>query len=148
MTDVKKPQPVQEQAVYHFGAPTSRLSVMKTDPAFHYHWINDYPGRVEYAQAGGYVFVEKGEVTLQPGVTPVDSEVGSKVSAVVGRNEDGTPLRAYLMKIPLERYEAGQRALQRQSDEWDKSIRRGRAGGGEDENFYTPKGTSISMTRD
>jgi hypothetical protein len=142
-------KPIADADVYHFGVPQSRLTVFNKDPNFYYYWVNDYPGRVQFAQSGGYVFVLKGDPeTCAPGVAPIDSEVGSQVSTVVGVNNDGSPLKAYLMKVPMERWEAGQRILQGHNDKQDAAIQRGKTTGKEDKNFYVPKGSPISMDRD
>lgn len=96
-------------------------------PGFHVHWINDYPGRVEQAQDGGYEFVAREEVRLnERGPTPTDTDLGSRVSMVVGSNGDGTPLRAYAMKIKNEWYEEDQKVLQNRNNQIDESIRRGK----------------------
>jgi hypothetical protein len=95
-------------------------------PGYHVHWINDYPGRVEQAQDGGYEFVDRSEVKMNDrGPTPTDSDLGTRVSMVVGRNEDGTALRAYAMKIKQEWYDEDQAAIQAHNDKIEKSIRRG-----------------------
>ena len=145
-TEVERKVEEAPRERFHFGVPQSKLGVMNPDKNYHYHWINDTPGRIDMAQAGGYQFVPKGEVTLLPGVVSKDSDLGDRVSAVVGRNEDGTPLRAYLMKIRLEWYEESQALLQAKSDATDKAIRAGRTSGQEDGNFYIPKGQPIKMS--
>lgn len=131
---------------FHFGVPQAKLQpACELDPAFHYHWINDIPGRVEMALASGYQFVVKTEITLTPGVVPRDSDPGSHVSAIVGSQEGGDPLRAYLMKIPLELYEESQGIIQQRIDRVDEAIRQGKTSGQEDKNFYVPKGSPIRM---
>jgi len=96
-------------------------------PGYHVHWINDYPGRLEQAQEGGYEFVTRTEVRLNDkGPTPTDTDLGTRVSMVVGRNEDGSPLRAYAMKIKNEWFDEDQKALAAHNDQIDRSIRAGR----------------------
>lgn len=96
-------------------------------PGFHVHWINDYPGRLEQAQDGGYEFVDRAEVRLNDrGVSPTDSDLGSRVSMVVGANADGTPLRAYAMKIKQEWYDEDQATIAARNDQIDHAIRRGK----------------------
>lgn len=130
---------------YHFGLPQGKLQVWNQDPEYHYHWINDTPGRVEMALASGYEFVSKGSITLLPGVTPKDSDPGERVSTVVGSLENSAALRAYLMRTPLALYEENQRKLQERSDAMDTAIRSGRTTGQEGGNFYVPSGTPIRM---
>lgn len=123
---------------FHFGMPQSKLAVYRQEEGYHYHWINDLPGRLELAEASGYQFVLREDVQLQPGVTPRNSDSGSKVSQIVGRGEDGQPLRAYLMRIPQEMYEESQAFVQAQLDKTENAIRRGRTTGQEDGSFYQP----------
>lgn len=130
---------------YAFGVPQSKLQPTDLDPAYHYHWINDTPGRVEQALAGGYEHVSKSEVTLMPGVVSKDSSLGDKVSATVGTQENGQPLTAYLMKINREWYEESQAMIQQRVDGVDRAIRSGKTSGQEDGNFYVPKGNPIKI---
>jgi hypothetical protein len=100
------------------------------------------------AMASGYEFVTKGEVTLIPGVVPKDSDPGSRVSAIVGSLEDNIPLRAYLMRTPMEFWKENQKRLQDRVDASEAAIKRGKTSGQEDRNFYTPKGAPIKLSHD
>jgi len=135
-----------ERERFNFGTAQAKLPVGGTDPNYHYHWANDTPGRIQLFQAAGYLFVRKGEITLQPGVTPRDGDLGDQVSAIVGRNEDGTPLRAFLMKKLLVHYMADQRKGQERPDAIDAAIRAGKTT--QDTNnraFYIPTDAPIRM---
>ena len=97
----------------------------------HAHWVNDYPGRVLQAQDAGYLFVDKAEAAitsgdLAGGSIGVGSDMGSRVSQVVGKNEDGSPLRAYLMKIPNQYYEEDQRDSQARVDNIHSAMKDGK----------------------
>lgn len=133
---------------FQFGSAQAKLPVAGTSPNFHYHWANDYPGRIQLFEAAGYMFVKKGEVTLLPGVTPRDNELGDRVSAIVGRNDDGSPLKAYLMKKAMHLYLEDQKRGQERPDAIDAAIKSGRitddTRGG---SFYVPKGSPIKMSR-
>lgn len=131
---------------FHFGLPQSKLQVWNQDPAYHYHWVNDTPGRIEMALASGYDFVNRDDVTLLPGVTPRNSDAGSKISAIVGSQESNEPLRAYLMRTPLALYEENQSLLQGQVNATEDAIRKGKTTGQEGSSFYVPKGAPIRMT--
>ena len=98
-----------------FNGTTGKLSLNSAslDPAFHYHWINDTPGRVAQAEANGYQFV-------------LADEVGSEVVRLVGVQESGEPLKSYLMKIKMEWYMEDQAALQGKLDKVDSAIKSGR----------------------
>jgi hypothetical protein len=84
---------------------------------YHLHWVNDSAGRIQEAQRGGYTFVEPKEVQA------VDD--GTQVKRLVGRNEDGSALYAYLMKIEMDFYHEDQATIQREVDRFDTAIKRG-----------------------
>lgn len=99
-------------------------------PGKRMRWINDTAdGRVQHAQDGGYAFVNgDGKEKIGDGQNG-NSDMGSRVSRVVGTKEDGTPLRAYLMAIDEEFYKEDQAAKQKEVDEIDAQIRSGSVGG-------------------
>lgn len=129
-----------------FGVPQSRLTVANPDPSFVYRWVNDDGrGRIDRALAGGYEFAPSVGQKVGSGSADGNSDVGSKVSRIVGTQEGGAGMRAYLMRIPRELYDQDQRAKQAQVDEVDKAIRRGDAHKSGDDKRYIPKeGTSVS----
>lgn len=99
-------------------------------PGYHVHWINDYPGRVAAAVQGGYQFVEQSEALItMPDLagTPVGTgtDLGTRVSIVVGRTQEGGPLRAYLMKIKEEWFKEDQRDGQAKVDAVHEALRHG-----------------------
>lgn len=100
-----------------FGVSRTKLEVPMHIEGYHLHWINDTAGRVIEAQNGGYTFVEPKEVGAP--------ESGSQIKRLVGRNEDGSAMYAYLMKIEQRFYEEDQAALKRENDKFDTAIRRG-----------------------
>lgn len=110
-------------------------------PGWHLHWFNDEEGRVERAVAAGYQFVERGEVLLSPsnfsdGGLGSGTDMGSRVSQIVGAARGGGPLRAYLMKIHEALFAEDQESLQRQVDDIDNSIRYGHLGETAGDNRY------------
>ena len=99
-------------------------------PGFHCHWINDYTGRIMQAQQAGYSFVSQKEAVLvSPDIAGTQlgagTDLGSRVSIVVGGAEDGSPLRAYLMKLPLEFYNADQSKMNKHVDDIHDAMRQG-----------------------
>lgn len=100
-----------------FGVARTKLDVPMHIEGYHLHWINDSAGRVMEAQRGGYTFVEPKEVGA------VDT--GTQIKRLVGRDEGGEPLYAYLMKIELEYYLADQKLIQDENERFDNAIRRG-----------------------
>jgi len=112
------------------SVPRAKLSSPDL-PGFHTHWMNDYPGRLEQAIQAGYEFVSRDEaVLISPDLAgdPVGSgtDLGSRVSLVVGEDKAGNPLRAYLMKIRLEWFQQDQADSQARVNEIDRTIRQGR----------------------
>lgn len=138
----------QPRARIPFGVPRSKLAVLGEIPGFHMQWINDVGGRIEEAQAGGYEFVSKSEIHLAPGasVTPVNSDLGDRVSMVVGTmKQTGASLRAYLMKIRNEYKNEDRKILSDRRELRMASIKRGRAVD-VDDNFYIPSGSPIKIS--
>jgi hypothetical protein len=117
--------------------PKAKLAVPEIE-GYHLHWINDYAGRVAQAVQGGYDFVteEEGMVNSFSLGTASDlsgnTDLGSRVSVVVGKNEDGSPLRAYLMKIRNEWFTEDQAVGQDRVNAVDQQIRRGQVGAEKD----------------
>lgn len=106
------------------GVPRMKLDATPI-PGFHLHWINDYAGRVQEAQRGGYEFVHASETQLNDFVTPGNADVGSLVKKLVGKDDNGGALYAYLMKIDESLWLEDQKELQRKNEMVDESIRRG-----------------------
>src|SRR5512135_578540 len=106
------------------GVPRKKLEA-KPIEGYHLHWVNDYPGRVIEALAGGYQFVEYSETEINDFVTPGNSDLGTRVKRQVGKNENGDALFAYLMKIEENLWKQDQEELQQRNNKVDEAIRRG-----------------------
>ena len=121
------------------SVPKAKLSVPEI-AGYHLHWINDYAGRVAQAHQGGYEFVSEEEALVNSFSLGTASDLsgntdmGSRVSVVVGKNEDGTALRAYLMKIRNEWFVEDQAVAQERVEAVDQQIKRGRVGSEADKN--------------
>lgn len=88
-------------------------------------WINDYDGRLQNAQDGGYEFVQN-EAVKQIGDADIDNEnrdMGARVSRVVDKT---TGQRAYLMEIKEEFYQEDQKTKVKKVEETDRRIRKGK----------------------
>lgn len=107
------------------GVPRSKLSVQGMEEGYVYRWFNDHGGRIQQATQAGYEFAK--DVTAGD-TGERNSDIGSKVSQLVGAKEDGSPLRAYLMRIKREWYLEDQTAKQADINETDESIRHGQIG--------------------
>jgi len=89
-------------------------------------WINDHPGRLLAAQEGSYQFVEDPNVVVGEEPLSGRDNLETKVSRVVGKKEDGTPLKAYLMVIDKDIYDEDQREKQKINDEIMSQIDKGK----------------------
>lgn len=87
--------------------PWARLSHPNL-PGYFCYWFNDVPGRLHRAKQAGYVHVSRQEVPFfgDRDNDPSQKEgLGDYVSTVVGQYDNGTPIYAYLMKIPQQIYD-------------------------------------------
>lgn len=136
---------IEEQAVRRIpmSAPQAKLATPSI-PGFHLHWMNDVPGRLAQAKQGGYEFVLPEETQVNSRDLAGDStlsgstDMGTRVSVVVGQDEHGNPLRAYLMKIREEWYKQDQADQQNRVDDIDMAMRQGKqsTGGADATNRY------------
>jgi hypothetical protein len=125
------------------GVARSKLTVAGR-PGYVRRWINDYDGRLQNAQEGGYEFVLN-ENVKQIGDQDIDNEnrdLGARVSRVVDKT---TGQRAYLMEIKADFYEEDQRSKVAKVEETDRRIRKGKLE--EVEESYIPdQGRGIQIT--
>jgi len=135
-----------------FSANRTRLEVRFKDKDFHKkffsRWFNDQDGRVERAEDAGYQFVTPDEVVGvgQREVHSGNTDLGSKVSRVVGRMEGNIPVRAVLMKLPMSLHKQDQALKEERNKLVDKAIRAGKAGGAEIGNKYGTVTTDVQDT--
>lgn len=108
-----------------FGAAELRLDYPKR-PGYRRYWFNDVRGRLVRAEKAGYAKV-------------VDDETGQPVSAIVGKDENGRELRAYLYEIPEQWYFEDMGIQQDALGERLREIREGASGPGADEKRYVPQ---------
>lgn len=132
------------------GTFRSKLAVdAKLFPDHQLRWMNDELNRLAYSIDGGYEFVRKDELqgtdVGDRDVHAGNSDLGTKVSQLVGTKEDGSPLTSYLMKIPKEFYKEDQEEKQKLIAENEEAIFRGQHDdAGESETRYVPaEGMSI-----
>lgn len=104
-------------------------------PGYVGRWINDVPGRLQQAEAGGYTYV--GDDTGAK-----STELGARVAQHVG---GGT--KAYLMEIPEEYYAEDQQAKQKRVNDIEQQIRLGAAERQPGDGRYVPQG-GIEIKRD
>lgn len=85
-------------------------------------WINDEVGRIDQALEGGYQLVRNPNSENAGEEDLVTNSMGDSVNTHVGVDEEGRPVRAYLMIIDKDLYKEDQDHKQRQLDELDRSI--------------------------
>jgi len=115
-----------------FGAPGAKLT-SPDDPNYKFRFFNDNwrhdPNRIMRAQRAGYEVVEGWE------------------SPPAGTNEDGSGIRAVLMKLPKDLYDADQALKQKEIDKVDQEIHRGDLNSKASDKRYVPKnGIKISTS--
>lgn len=121
-----------------FGQFTQKL-VLPERPGYKRHWFNDYPGRVEDAEANGW--------------THVRDKQRKEVKRVVGSQRSGGPLLAYAMEIPRVFWDEDMRRrheiAQARMDQIRKqpiSAQAGMAAKSDLDKFYNPKGTEPALS--
>jgi hypothetical protein len=158
MSDATKQNPANETKVsaipegyIPMSAPVQRLQVPEKEGFVRYWFRGDY-NRLARAQQAGYRFVDQSEVrvnNLDVAGNPANSgntDMGSRVSIVTGDEvgTDGQPNRLYLMEIPKELYEHGQKLLQERNDSVAEALRAGVIGA--DDEDYRDKAARYSKS--
>lgn len=128
-----------------------RLDVYGVDinlPGFKTRWCNDDGDRIMRMQVLGYEFVKRTEVAINQKLTPLNQDMGEYIAVYVGKNSDGGPMRAYLMKIPEDLFNKRQARQQRKDDQIEDAIRRGGIGNALSQHGYAgtdgPNGVKIA----
>lgn len=119
------------------GGLQLKLTVIGEVPNHHMYWENDEDGKIEQLLYEGFDFVSPDEVRRGSDLV-ADMDLTNRISRYVGRHQDGSPLRAYLMKCPNELWDQRQARGQRAAQERDDQIRNGRMKPQADQ--YVPKG--------
>ena len=90
---------------------------------FVYRWMCDRQGRLPNAEAGGYNFVLDPEMKVEVGEGQDGRDkMSTAICRTVGTHQDGSPMKAYLMRIRRDWYEKDQKEKQAQLDEVDAAI--------------------------
>lgn len=126
-----------------FGGMQLQLSVVNSEiEGFKLCWINDDGGGLEKRYSQGWDFVTPDEAGADRKIRTLvveNKDVSDRISRYAGSQRDGSPMKAYLMKCPIELWDQIEAAKAAQADYWDesiyreeRSIERGRS--------YVPKG--------
>jgi len=125
-----------------FASSRKKLEVLWANPKeqedFVARWFNDETDRLVRAEQAGYQYVRPDEVAGvgQGEIGDGNTDLGSRVSRIVGRTESREPIRATLMKINKRFYQEDLDAKEARNALVDSSIRSGNAGGADIENAY------------
>jgi hypothetical protein len=121
------------------GLKRLQVPVDLDEDKYAYRWINNAPGRLEAAEAGGY---EKVPLDEKP---TAGEDVNGTVSQVHNR---GSGQRAFLMRIPRKMWTEDQEAKEQLNKTVDRAIDRQEFSGRQLEEAYVPEGGGIkSFTR-
>jgi hypothetical protein len=121
-----------------FSANRKRLQVDQKFEGYNTRWFNDQDDRIQRALAAGYEFVERDSVKQvgDKDVANGNTDMNSHVSRVVGRTAENQPIRAFLMKIRKEWYEADKAKKEETNRLVDEAVRAGTVGGADIKNQY------------
>lgn len=87
-------------------------------------WINDVDNRIEMALNSDYEFVtNKDNAHIGNGIRNENTDIGSKISKIVGSGKNGEPIRAYLMMIDRDWYEEDQAKKEEKNNMIEQAIR-------------------------
>ena len=111
------------------------------DDGWTVRWINNKDGRIQQAQAGGYVFVTPEEAPSigQFSLTKGSDDLSGTVSLTVSKG-GGDPMTGILMKIKTEYYEEDKIAKEQDNRAFDEALNAGQPGGNVVDNQYVPEG--------
>lgn len=130
----------------NFGGARLKLAVAGSIEGYHLYWANDEAGEVETLLDEGFEFVQASEVRagkVGRQAVVADDDIGNRISRYVGKDSDGSPMRAYLLKCKDAVWAERQAAREAEADGLDASIRAQavRTGDGR----YVPKGLESSI---
>ncbi len=115
-----------------FGSSLQKLAYAPRE-GYYRRWFNDIPGRVQKAKDAGFEHVN-------------DPLTGKPESRVVGVQEGGAALYAYLMETPQEWHDEDMADEQKKVDDMERSIKEGRVNIKPGDNRYIP-GQGINIRR-
>lgn len=124
-----------------FGGHKLKLSKPKIE-GFEARWFNDVDARIPDAVRAGYQFVDQQLNLLGVGTALTgNTDIGTLVSRVTGKSEDGKPTRSYLMYIRKDWRDEDRAKKEEARKEVDRTIRRGKfQTGSEPDKTYIPQG--------
>lgn len=125
------------------GGVSLQLSVVNSHiPGYTLCWVNDDRDELNQKYSAGFDFVTPEEAGSHKKVRSLiveNKDVADRVSRHVGKHEDGSPMRAYLMKCPNDIWKEMEANRHAQADRWDDAILR-QSIGVENGHSYVPNG--------
>lgn len=134
------------------GSPNMKLAIAEDekDPNYHYHIFNDDGVRLQRALQAGYKFVQKDEIQHVGEGHNNNSDPASGVSVLVGTRKDGSEMRGFLMRLPMDLREDDLAEKESQIRAQEEAIEQGVPQGNDlrKTDTYVPReGISINATR-
>lgn len=128
------------------GGPRLQMSVAGEIPGYHLYWENDEDGAIEQLLSEGFDFVTQEELQQREALVVPDMDISSAMTRYVkGQRNDGSPLRAFLMKCTDEVWADRERQRNVQADQWDADIRAQASAVAPGTGRYKPKGFEASI---
>ena len=100
------------------------LTVEGQDPDYKYRVVNDTGDRVLQLQEMGYEVVTDKTVKVGDRRVAVPTAEGTPVKVSVGKDANGSPQYAYVMRIKKEYWDEDQKAKQEVIDETERQMKR------------------------
>lgn len=124
-----------------FGSARSKMTVPNR-AGFVRRFFIDAGTRIREALAAGWDFVEDQEKKLGVGDGPVTSNtnMGTSVSMVTGKDSQGNPQHSYLMETREDWYNEDQKKKLEILKDTDSAIARGKIGPSSSDGGYVPDG--------
>lgn len=110
-------------------------------PGYVRRWVDDNPVRINEMMQLGYDFVHEQAAT---GAKRTDG-LGSRISRMAGKRDDGSPHQLILMETPVEEYEIGRQEKEEALKPFEEALRAGADTTGRLQDAYKPS-VSSSIT--
>lgn len=101
-------------------------------------WVDDNPVRINEMRELGYDFVQEQAAT---GAKRTDG-LGSRISRMAGKRDDGSPHHLILMETPNEEYEIGRQEKEEALKPFEEALRAGADTTGRLQDAYKPSASS------
>jgi hypothetical protein len=122
------------------GVQRSKMTATNIPNGYVPRWVNDDPpGRIKAAMESGYTMVNAQGVFIGEDIADGNTDLGSAVSIVVGRDSGGQPVKAYLMCIKQEWYDEDQAKKLEAVKDIENQIKTGQVSRTADDGRYIPK---------